>query len=416
LSSSGNLRMDTWESLRMAGKTLSANRLRSTLTMLGIIIGNASVILMIGIGQGAQKYASQQFQSLGTDLIFVITGTDNARRNVIAPPNRLVLADAEAIATQVPTVRGVAPQINGSELAIAGNNTKRATLIGTTENYTQVRSAEVGSGRFFNSEDLKRNSRVITLGSSITKDLFPQGNALGQTVRIRGTSYEVIGIMAEKGAFLGTNQDDTIFLPITTMTNRLTGKTSPYGIAIAVINVSANSNNNVSAAQFQIANLLRLRHRTSDINADDTFTIRTQQDALEIVGNITGALTIMLAAIAGISLLVGGIGIMNIMLVSVTERTSEIGLRKAIGASPSDILTQFTIEAIILSLLGGAIGTGIGVSGIFFIAAVSPLQAGVSIGAICLAVGVSGGIGLFFGIFPARQASRLDPIVALRSI
>ena len=408
--------MDTWESLRMAGKTLSANRLRSTLTMLGIIIGNASVILMIGIGQGAQKYASQQFQSLGTDLIFVITGTDNARRNVIAPPNRLVLADAEAIATQVPTVRGVAPQINGSELAIAGNNTKRATLIGTTENYTQVRSAEVGSGRFFNSEDLKRNSRVITLGSSITKDLFPQGNALGQTVRIRGTSYEVIGIMAEKGAFLGTNQDDTIFLPITTMTNRLTGKTSPYGIAIAVINVSANSNNNVSAAQVQIANLLRLRHRTSDINADDTFTIRTQQDALEIVGNITGALTIMLAAIAGISLLVGGIGIMNIMLVSVTERTSEIGLRKAIGASPSDILTQFTIEAIILSLLGGAIGTGIGVSGIFFIAAVSPLQAGVSIGAICLAVGVSGGIGLFFGIFPARQASRLNPIVALRSI
>lgn len=408
--------MDTWESLRMAGKTLSANRLRSTLTMLGIIIGNASVILMVGIGQGAQKYASQQFQSLGTDLIFVITGTDNARRNVIAPPNRLVLADAEAIATQVPTVRGVAPQINGSELAIAGNNTKRATLIGTTDNYTQVRSAEVSSGRFFNSEDLKRNARVVTLGSSITKDLFPQGNALGQTVRIRGTSYEVIGVMSEKGAFLGTNQDDTIFLPITTMTNRLTGRTSPYGTAIAVINVSATGNDNVEAAQFQIANLLRLRHRTSDVNADDTFTIRTQQDALEIVGNITGALTIMLAAIAGISLLVGGIGIMNIMLVSVTERTSEIGLRKAIGASPSDILTQFTIEAVILSLLGGAIGTGIGVSGIFFIAAVSPLQAGVSIGAICLAVGVSGGIGLFFGIFPARQASRLDPIVALRSI
>lgn len=408
--------MDTWESLRMAGKTLAANRLRSTLTMLGIIIGNASVILMVGVGQGAQKYASQQFQALGTDVIFVITGTDNARRNVIAPPNRLVLADAEAIATQVPTVRSVAPQINGSELAIAGNNTKRATLIGTTDNYVKVRTAEVGSGRFFNAEDIKRNSRVVTLGSAIARDLFPQGNALGQTVRIRGTSYEVIGIMSEKGAFLGTNQDDTIFLPITTMTSRLTGKTSPYGVAVAVINVSATSNDNVSAAQFQIANLLRLRHRNSDVNADDTFTIRTQQDALEIVGNITGALTIMLAAIAGISLLVGGIGIMNIMLVSVTERTSEIGLRKAIGASPSDILTQFTIEAVILSLLGGVIGTGIGIGGILLIAAVSPLQAGVSIGAICLAVGVSGGIGLFFGIFPARQAARLDPIVALRSI
>jgi putative ABC transport system permease protein len=408
--------MDTWESFRMAGKTLAANRLRSTLTMLGIIIGNASVILMVGVGQGAQKYASQQFQSLGTDVIFVITGTDNARRNVIAPPNRLVLADAEAIATQVPTVRSVAPQINSSELAIAGNNTKRATLIGTTEAYAIVRNADVSSGRFFNAEDIKRNARVLTIGAAIAKELFPQGSPIGQTVRIRGTSYEVIGIMSQKGAFLGTNQDDTLFLPITTMAGRLTGKTSPYGVAVAVINVSATSNDNVDAAQFQISNLLRLRHRTSDINADDTFTVRTQQDALEIVGNITGALTILLAAIAGISLLVGGIGIMNIMLVSVTERTSEIGLRKAIGASPSDILTQFTIEAVILSLLGGAIGTGIGVGGILLIALVSPLQAGVSIGAIGLAVGVSGSIGLFFGIFPAKQAAQLDPIVALRSI
>jgi putative ABC transport system permease protein len=408
--------MDTWESFRMAGKTLAANRLRSTLTMLGIIIGNASVILMVGVGQGAQRYASEQFQSLGTDVIFVITGTDNARRNVIAPPNRLVLADADAIAEQVPTVRSVAPQINGSELVIAGNNTKRATLIGTTSDYTIVRNADVSAGRFFSKDDVNRNARVVTVGAAIAKELFPNGTAIGQTIRIRGTGYEVIGVMSEKGAFLGTNQDDTIFVPVTTMTNQLTGKTSPYGIAVQVINVSARSNADVDAAQFQIANLLRLRHRTSDINADDTFTVRTQQDALEIVGNITNALTVMLAAIAGISLLVGGIGIMNIMLVSVTERTQEIGLRKAIGASPSDILTQFTIEAVILSLLGGAIGTGIGVGGILLIAAVSPLQAGVSLGAIGLAVGVSGGIGLFFGIFPARQAAQLDPIVALRSI
>lgn len=408
--------MDTWESFKMAGKTLAANRLRSTLTMLGIIIGNASVILMVGVGQGAQKYASQQFQSLGTDVIFVITGTDNARRNVIAPPNRLVLADADAIAEQVPTVRSVAPQINGSELAIAGNNTKRATLIGTTDSYAIVRNAEVSSGRFLSNDDIKRNARVVTVGAAIAKELFPQGNPIGQLVRIRGTSYEVIGLMSEKGAFLGTNQDDTIFMPITTMTNQLTGRTSPYGVAIQVINVSATSNDNVDAAQFQIANLLRLRHRSTDMNAEDTFTVRTQQDALEIVGNITGALTILLAAIAGISLLVGGIGIMNIMLVSVTERTQEIGLRKAIGASPSDILTQFTIEAVILSLLGGAIGTGIGISGVLLLSVVTPLQAGISIGAIALAVGVSGGIGLFFGIFPARQAARLDPIVALRSI
>jgi putative ABC transport system permease protein len=408
--------MDTWESFKMAGKTLAANRLRSTLTMLGIIIGNASVILMVGVGQGAQKYASQQFQSLGTDVIFVITGTDNARRNVIAPPNRLVLADADAIAEQVPTVRSVAPQINGSELAIAGNNTKRATLIGTTDSYAIVRNAEVSAGRFLSNDDIKRNARVVTLGAAIAKELFPQGNPIGQLVRIRSTSYEVIGLMSEKGAFLGTNQDDTIFMPVTTMTNQLTGRTSPYGVAIQVINVSATSNDNVDAAQFQIANLLRLRHRSTDMNAEDTFTVRTQQDALEIVGNITGALTILLAAIAGISLLVGGIGIMNIMLVSVTERTQEIGLRKAIGAAPSDILTQFTIEAVILSLLGGAIGTGIGISGVLLLSVFTPLQAGISVGAIALAVSVSGGIGLFFGIFPARQAARLDPIVALRSI
>lgn len=166
--------MDTWESLRMAGKTLAANRLRSTLTMLGIIIGNASVILMVGVGQGAQRYASEQFQALGTDVIFVITGTDNARRNVIAPPNRLVLADAEAIATQVPTVRSVAPQINGSELAIAGNNTKRATLIGTTDAYSIVRNAEVSTGRFFNADDIRRNARVMTIGAAIAKELFPE--------------------------------------------------------------------------------------------------------------------------------------------------------------------------------------------------------------------------------------------------
>jgi ABC-type antimicrobial peptide transport system permease subunit len=243
----------------------------------------------------------------------------------------------------------------------------------------------------------------------------------GNTMRVRGynnaggngTDAEVIGGSGSGGSSTGgdallSGGDASGNTSVAGDVDVLGGDASGAG--------STGGNANVDAAQFQISNLLRLRHRTSDVNADDTFTVRTQQDALEIVGNITGALTIMLAAIAGISLLVGGIGIMNIMLVSVTERTSEIGLRKAIGASPSDILTQFTIEAVILSLLGGAIGTGIGVGGILFIAAVSPLQAGVSIGAICLAVGVSGGIGLFFGIFPARQASRLDPIVALRSI
>ncbi|MFN3927671.1 MAG: ABC transporter permease [Pseudanabaenaceae cyanobacterium] len=408
--------MDILESSRMAVRTLAANRLRSVLTMLGIIIGNASVIVMVGVGQGAQRYAASQLQSLGTDVIFVLAGTDSARRNVISPPNRLVLSDAEAIASQVPTVKAVAPQINGSELVMAGNNTRRATIVGTTPSFAAVRNADVAMGRFISAEDLQRSARVVTLGAQIARELFPNQNPIGQYIRIRGTSYEVIGVMAEKGAFLGTNQDDIVFMPIATMVNRLTGRTSPFGIAVQVINVSARDSASVPTAAFQINNLLRLRHQLMDDQAEETFTVRTQRDALQIIGNITGALTIMLAAIAGISLLVGGIGIMNIMLVSVTERTQEIGLRKAIGAKQGDILTQFMIEAVILSVAGGAIGMVLGIGGVALIAAVTPLEAAVSPLAIAMSLSVSGGIGLFFGVFPARQAARLDPIVALRSV
>jgi len=421
--------MDILESLKMAGKTLVANKLRSGLTMLGIIIGNASVIAMVGIGQGAQKYAASQFQSLGTDIIFILPGTDNARRNTITSPNRLVLGDAEAIASQVPSVKDVAPQVNGSELITFKNNAKRGTLVGTTPAYQVVRNADTCLGRFFSNDEFKRNARVAAIGSEIAKTLFsdiynptdidacnPQkASPIGRQIRIKGTSYEVIGIMSSKGAFLGTNQDDSLFMPLTTITSRLVGKTSPFGVAVQVINVSARDNSRVGEAKFQIENLLRFRHRTTDLKAEDTFTIRTQKDALEIVDRISGALTILLAATAGISLLVGGIGIMNIMLVSVTERTAEIGLRKAIGASQSSILTQFMIEAVILSVAGGLVGTGLGISGVLLVGALTPLQAGVSGTAIVLAVGVSGAIGLFFGVFPAKQAAKLDPIVALRS-
>jgi ABC-type antimicrobial peptide transport system, permease component len=215
-----------------------------------------------------------------------------------------------------------------------------------------------------------------------------------------------------KGAFLGNNQDDAAYIPITTHANRLTGRTSPYGLDLTFISISAKDAESIRAAEFQVTNLLRLRHKITD---EDDFTVQTQKDILNIVGTITGGLTAMLAAIAGISLLVGGIGIMNIMLVSVTERTEEIGLRKAIGASQQDILVQFMIEAVILSAVGGLLGTAIGIGGIAAVGALTPLKAGISPAAIALAVGVSGGIGLFFGVFPARQAAKLDPIVALRS-
>jgi putative ABC transport system permease protein len=218
--------------------------------------------------------------------------------------------------------------------------------------------------------------------------------------------------MKRKGAFMGVNQDDAVYVPITTMVNRVTGRTSPYGLDLTFISISAVNEASVAAAQFQITNLLRLRHQ---ITTEDDFTVESQKDILQIVGAITGALTFMLAAIAGISLVVGGIGIMNIMLVSVTERTQEIGLRKAIGASEQDILIQFMIEAVILSVAGGLVGTSIGVGGILLVATFTPLNAGISWSAIALATGVSGAIGLFFGVLPAQRAAQLDPIVALRT-
>jgi putative ABC transport system permease protein len=229
---------------------------------------------------------------------------------------------------------------------------------------------------------------------------------------VRNISFEVVGVLAEKGSFLGSNQDDAVYVPITTTATILTGRSSPYGLDVGVISIAAKDEASIPAAEYQITNLLRLRHK---IKSENDFTVQTQKDILKIVGTITGGLTAMLAAIAGVSLLVGGIGIMNIMLVSVTERTGEIGLRKAIGASQGDILTQFIIEAVFLSAAGGLVGTLVGVGGILLVGTFTPLAAVVSPGAIALAVGVSGTIGLVFGVVPARQAARLDPITALRS-
>jgi len=404
--------MDPLESVKMATTTLLANKLRSSLTMLGIIIGSASVITMVGVGQGAQRYASEQFESLGPNVVFVVPGSEEAQRASFDVPQTLVLADAEAIATQVPSVTEVAPQINTQQLVTYRNRNDNVIITGTTPAFLRVRDFEVEKGRFFTTLDLERNNQVAVLGSETATKLFGGEDPLGKQVRIKDVSFQVIGVMAAKGSFLGNNQDDIVFIPVTTMSSRIVGRTSPYGVNLTFIVASAKDAESVEAAQFQITNLLRLRHKVTDEN---DFTVRTQKDALAVVGNVTGALTIMLAAIASISLFVGGVGIMNIMLVSVRERTQEIGLRKAIGATQKDILVQFMIEAVILSALGGAIGTFIGVSGIWVIGLATPLQAGVSPVAIALAVGVSGGIGLFFGVVPARQAAKLDPIVALRS-
>jgi putative ABC transport system permease protein len=407
--------MNIFESLKMATQTLVANKLRSGLTMLGIVIGNASVIGMIGVGEGTQTLATDQFKSLGPNTLFILPGSPKAQniRTGGTPPT-LVLSDARAIGRQVPSVAGVAPVLQNSFVVSYQNITTTSIIQGTTTDYPVVRNFAVDKGRFVTAQDVKDDKQVAMLGTDISQRLFGNMNPIGKQIRINNLSFEVVGLMEEKGSSFGSNQDDTIFVPITTMSKRVIGRTSPYGLRLSFISVSAKNSESMDAAEFQITNLLRRRHK---IVGEDDFTVRNQKDALQIVTTITGALTLLLGAIAGISLLVGGIGVMNIMLVSVTERTQEIGLRKAIGATQNDILTQFTIEAIILSVVGGIIGTLIGVGGIILVRNFSPLKtAAISPSAIILAVSVSGGIGLFFGVVPARQAARLDPIEALRSV
>ncbi|MGJ5672091.1 MAG: ABC transporter permease [Nostochopsis sp.] len=404
--------MNLAESIKMAGKTLLSNKLRSTLTMLGIVIGNASVIAMIGIGEAGQKYVNKQLESLGPNVLFVLPGNRETQRISFEVPKTLVLADADAIATQVPTVVGVAPELNRRQVVTYRSRNTNVNIIGTTSTFPEVRDFDTSKGRFFTEVDMKRNNQVTVLGAKLAERLFGSSNPVSAQLRIKNSSFQVIGVLEAKGSSLGADYDEAALIPITTSANRLVGRNSPYGIGLDYIVLSARDANSVDAAEFQITNLLRQRHK---INGEDDFTIQTQKDAMQTIGQITSALTIMLAAIAAISLIVGGIGIMNIMLVSVTERTQEIGLRKAIGATQQDILLQFIIEAVILSAAGGLIGTAIGVGGILLVAALTPLDAGISVVAISLTVGVSGGIGLFFGVVPARRAAKLDPIVALRS-
>ena len=406
--------MNLQESLSMATKTLAANRLRSALTMLGIIIGNASVITMVGLGEGAQRYINDQLETLGPNVLFVVPGSRETRQlGSLEIPRTLVLADADAIAQQVPSVTGVAAESSTRQLVTFRNRNTNVNVVGITPAFLAVRSFEIANGRFISDLDVTRSAQVAVIGDTLRERLFDSEPALGQQIRVGGINFDVIGVLEKKGSNLGLDYDDAVMVPLTTKANRLAGgERSPYGIEVSFITVSARDRASMATAEFQITNLLRLRHNIRD---EDDFYINSQDSLLTIANTITGALTLMLAAIAGISLFVGGIGIMNIMLVSVRERTQDIGLRKAIGASQGDMLGQFLIEAISLSVAGGIVGTAVGVSGVLLIGVFTPFEAGISTGAILLTVSISGGIGLFFGVFPARQAAKLDPIVALRT-
>jgi putative ABC transport system permease protein len=401
------------ETVGMALSTLRSNRLRSLLTMLGIVIGNASVITLVGVGRGAQNLAEGQLSNLGANVLFVVPGNNDTRRQGIDFPKTLVLEDAKAIAEQVPSVNRVAPQITLSEVVQVGGVSTSASVLGVTPEFLPVRQFEMEQGRFFSASDLESARNVVVIGPDLAAKLFPAQQSLGRILRIRNQAFEVIGVLAPKGAVFGQNQDENAYIPLNTMVNQLSGRDPTYGISLNFISVEARDADSINAASFQITNLLRQRHR---ILREDDFAVRSQKDALTIVSTITGGLTLMLAAIGGVSLLVGGIGIMNIMLVSVSERTAEIGLRKALGARSGDVLLQFLVESLVLASLGGAIGTALGMGTVALVAVVTPLPAAIGTGTVLLTVALSGSIGLFFGVVPARRASQLDPIVALRSL
>jgi putative ABC transport system permease protein len=416
--------MNPAESVRVALRALRANKLRAGLTMLGMIIGVGAVIALMSIGQGVQASVTSQIKGLGSNLLFISPGatTSGGVRAQAGTAPTLTAEDAEAIidSGRVPQAVAAAPEAGNFGQVVANGQNTFTRLNGVTPDYLVVRNFTVAEGEFISPEQITTRSLVAVLGATARQNLFGDSDALGQTVRVNNVNLRVVGVMEAKGAQAQGNQDDVIYVPLTTMQTRLNrNRTARGGQTVSTINVQLaddRAETRVAAVQ-NIGEVLRERHRT----AEDDFTIRSQEDLLQTANQITGFITIFLGAVAGISLLVGGIGIMNIMLVSVTERTREIGIRKAIGARRRDILWQFLIEATMVSLVGGAIGILIGAGGSRLLNGIrfggpqaQPIQTVVSLDAVLLAFTVSALIGLFFGVYPAVKASRLNPIEALR--
>ena len=413
--------MNVTESIRMALRSLRANTLRSALTMLGIIIGTGAVIALLSIGQGAQAAITDQIQSIGSNLIFVFAGRfDRSSGSGIGTmPEPLTRQDAEALIESGVTehVAAVAPELNRSATITYRGETTTATLIGTTPEYEFVRNTRPAIGVFFTSGEESVEARVALLGVDTARSLFGDPElALEQMVRINGIPFRVIGVLEERGGqgVGGGSADTQVIVPLSTAQRRLFGAraVTAEGYTVDLINVSAYDEESIDAAIDEITWVLRERRNIEF--AEDDFTVASQQDILSVAGQITDVLTLFLGAIAGISLLVGGIGIMNIMLVSVTERTREIGIRKAVGAKRSHILWQFLIESVVLSVVGGLAGIAFGWGVATLVNQLGTFTTVVSPQSVMLAVGFSIAVGLFFGIYPASRASNLNPIDALR--
>jgi len=408
--------VNAWQSVRIAIRALRVNKLRSALTMLGIIIGVGAVIAMVGVGAGAQARVAEQIQSLGSNLLIVLSGSVTAGGVRLGSGSQLTITedDATAIARDVPSVQVAAPMVRGSAQVVFGNLNWSTQIQGVTPDYLEAREWPVADGRSISPEDEDGATKVALLGHTTTLNLFGETDSLGQIVRIKKVPFTVIGLLSRKGQnSYGQDQDDIILIPLSTAKKKVLGVSQANVRSVQSISIKVRVGENMVDVEEQIRALLRQRHRLQ-LNQDDDFWLRNLSEILQTQEESSRVMTYLLAAIASVSLLVGGIGIMNIMLVSVTERTREIGLRMAVGARRRHIMLQFLIEAVTLSVIGGIIGIALGVGGSELISYFAQWRTLVAPQSIVLAFSFAAGIGIFFGFYPARKASRLDPIDALR--
>jgi putative ABC transport system permease protein len=404
--------MNLWESIRVSLRALRANKMRSILTMLGIIIGVGAVVAMVGIGNGASASITSQIKGLGSNLLVVTPGQSNSGGVMggSGSASTLVMTDVMKIEGIGSAVKAVAPAISTRVQAVFGSGNTSTSVIGTTDQYAQIRNVNLARGRFISQADVDGSVRVAVLGPSVVESLLgnSQADILGKIIKLNNVPFQVVGVTVSQGSSGVMNNDDIIYVPLTTAQGRLIGKKN-----LNQIYIEAASADLMETAQVQVTAALQRAHKISAGQEND-FTVTNQADVLSTMQGVTQTMTLLLGGIAGISLLVGGIGIMNIMLVSVTERTREIGIRKAIGAKGRDILQQFMIEAIVLSILGGSIGIALGAGGSRLAGSLLNLSTSISAASIILAFGFSAAIGIIFGVFPARKAALMNPIDALR--